>query len=178
MKTCPYCGRQNDDRAKICAACEREFVAPNFPNERQDLEDPSLSPVAVATFKNLVEADVFKSQLEAAGIEAYIPEEYTSQVFSNIMPLANATVRVAAKDYEAAKALFTDYANTPSSPALPNPSQQEISRSESDVAPESPPLQTADLQNLKACVACRESIPTNAEFCPKCGYTQPDVKSH
>src|SRR2546430_7825481 len=48
-----------------------------------------------ATFKNLVEADVFKSQLEAAGIEAYIPEEYTSQIFSNIMPLANATVRVA-----------------------------------------------------------------------------------
>ena len=47
-------------------------------------------------------------RLAAAGIEAYIPEEYAEQVFSGVVALERLTVRVAAKDYEAAKAIVAE----------------------------------------------------------------------
>ena len=62
----------------------------------------------VGTYRNVIDADIIKSRLEAAGIEACIPEEYTPQIFWYDIPspLERVTVRVAAKDYEAAQEIL------------------------------------------------------------------------
>ena len=67
--------------------------------------DPTLSLVVVGTYGNVVDATVVRTLLEAAGIEACIPEEYTPQIlwYAVTSPLEQVTVRVASKDYEAAR---------------------------------------------------------------------------
>ncbi len=101
MKTCQYCGRENEETATQCKECGEEFV----PIEKVDpvLTDSSESLVVVATFGDTVEAGLLKDRLEQAGIEACIPEELEPSPFGNFPPLAHVTVRVAEKDYQAAK---------------------------------------------------------------------------
>lgn len=103
MKKCTYCGRENDDEALACRECGTEFKSPDF-QEVPPKPDP-LSLVIVGTFRTVVDATLVKLRLEAAGIEACIPEEYTPQIFwyAAPSPLESVTVRVAAKDYEAAR---------------------------------------------------------------------------
>ena len=141
------------------------------PDDEKNLSDPALALVVVATFRNVVDAGLFKARLEAAGIEADIPEEYAPHLFWNIIPnpLESVTVRVAAKDIEAAKALLADYTDTVFTAVPPG----------LDQAPESPPIPQPpigdiDPQNQKLCVSCRAPMPANAALCPKCGWTQPD----
>jgi hypothetical protein len=101
MKTCPYCGRENEEAVTHCKECGEEFA----PIEKVDpqLTDPSGSLVVLATFGDTVEASLLKDRLEQAGIEACIPEELEPSPFGNFPPLAHVTVRVAEKDYQAAK---------------------------------------------------------------------------
>src|ERR1041385_7374140 len=114
MKTCSYCGRENIDEALNCGECGTKFEAPELPEDRSRLEDPALSLVVVKTFSTVVDAAMLKSRFEAAGIEACVPEEYTPQIFWNMIPspLESVTVRVAARDYAAAKAVLEDYTTT------------------------------------------------------------------
>jgi hypothetical protein len=108
MKKCPYCGRENEAAALACVECGKEFEPPPSSETDSQLLDPALSPVVVATFTSLPEASLLVDRLEAAGIEADIPEEYSPQVFSGVIALEQLTVRVAAKDYEAAKRIAAD----------------------------------------------------------------------
>ncbi len=57
------------------------------------------------------------ARLEAAGIEACIPEEYGPQLFSTVIPLGCVTVRVAVKDVEAARAIAVGMAEAEPSSA-------------------------------------------------------------
>jgi hypothetical protein len=70
--------------------------------------------VVVGTFSSLLEAKLLADRLEAAGIEAYIPEEYAPQVWSAVIPLELMSVRVPAKDYEAAKVIAAEAPCEPS----------------------------------------------------------------
>jgi len=99
MKTCPYCGRENDAAAVACAGCGEVFE--QSPPEQSDAQllDPALSPRVVATFSSLPEASLLVDRLEASGIEADIPEEYSPQIFSSVIALERLTVCVVAKDY-------------------------------------------------------------------------------
>jgi len=105
MKTCSYCGRQNEDTAVACSECGNGFLSSPAPEEDAQLSDPAGALVSVGTFDTLAQASLLVSLLEAAGIEACIPEEYTPQLFSHVIPLGCVTVRVARKDLEAAQAL-------------------------------------------------------------------------
>ena len=104
MKKCPYCGHQNEDNASVCQICQTELT-PSPPKSDPQLTDPALSLVTVASFRSLEEAGMLKSRLESEGIEACIPEEFSPHIFGTPTPLERVTVRVAAKDYEAAKKL-------------------------------------------------------------------------
>jgi hypothetical protein len=109
MKHCSYCGHDNEDAASTCAGCGESLDSTQSSTESEPgLADPALAPVVVATFTSLQEASLLVDRLEAAGIEAVIPEEYAEQVFSAVIPLASITVRVAAKDYEAARAVLAE----------------------------------------------------------------------
>ena len=112
MKTCPACGHANEDTAKACAGCGKAFPSASRSKVDPQLVDPALAPKIVATFSNLEQASVLKARLEAAGLEAWIPEEYEPQVFSAVIPLERITVRVTTKDYEAAQAVLSQPAAT------------------------------------------------------------------
>src|SRR6266567_8712152 len=99
MKKCDYCGRENNDGSVVCSECGVELPGPPAPEIQRQLTDPAFSLVTVATFSNLPEASLLAARLEAAGIEACIPEEYAPQVFSAVISLERITVRVVAKDY-------------------------------------------------------------------------------
>jgi hypothetical protein len=105
MKTCSYCGHQNEDSATRCVECNEDFPVPE-PVE-PGLTDPNKALAVVATFGDSVEASVIKARLEAAGIEACIPEELDPSPFGNFPPLARVTVRVAEEDLAAAKEVLS-----------------------------------------------------------------------
>ena len=104
MRACPYCGRDNEWAATHCCECGTEFD----PDEEVDpqLTDPQLALVTVAVFPDLAQATLLMNDLEAAGIEACIPEELSPNAFGHFFPLSHITVQVAVKDLEAARELL------------------------------------------------------------------------
>jgi hypothetical protein len=171
MKKCPYCGHENVNEARLCEICHTELEpAPQAPRDPQ-AEDPALAMRVVATFANVVDADVFKTRLEAAGIEAFIPEEYTPQILwaAIVSPLEGVTLRVAAKDYDAARAL---YESAEVSSAVP----PQIPRSNTGTSGkvEAVVEDAVETGPSKLCVACNARMPEKSSVCPKCGYTQPE----
>ena len=94
----------------MCLECGVDLESTETSEVDPVLRDPALSLVIVRTFRNVVDATMAKMRLEAAGIEACIPEEYTPQIlwFAITSPLEQVTVRVAAKDYEAAKEILKE----------------------------------------------------------------------
>jgi len=111
MKSCTYCGCQNEDAAIRCKECGSEFAPPEEVDPQ--LTDPAEALVVVATFGDSVEASLLKDRLELAGIEACIPEELNPSPFGNFVPMAHVTVQVAAKDLAAAKEILADEGGSP-----------------------------------------------------------------
>ena len=105
MKTCSYCGHANEDAAARCAECNTDFPQPEKIDAQ--LTDPAGSLVILATFGDTVQASLLKARLEQAGIEACIPEELDPSPFGNFAPIAHVTVRVAGKDYDAAREVLS-----------------------------------------------------------------------
>jgi len=87
MKRCAYCGRPNEDSAAACGECGEQFQVLPVPDPEPKLLDAALSPIIVAAFSSLQKAKLLVDRLEAAGIEAFIPEGYGPQVFSEVIPL-------------------------------------------------------------------------------------------
>src|SRR5437660_2016324 len=108
MKACPKCDTWNEEEATRCKQCGAELER-SKPVDPQ-LTDPADALVIVATFGDVVEASLVKDRLELAGIAACIPEELNPSPFGNLVPMAQVTVQVAAKDYEAAKEILASEA--------------------------------------------------------------------
>ena len=173
MKRCTYCGRENADAVTTCSGCGEPLVQPEAPAITEEI-DPSLAPVVVASFHNAEQAELLRAQLESAGIEAVVPEEYTTGVFSAVIPFQSVTVQVHARDAEAARAIvaaFTPGSSPPTrrsedSPAgNPTGTDQELPEPEGPISSEAP--------GMTRCVSCGALIPLDSILCPKCGWTQP-----
>jgi len=170
VKKCPHCGHENEEGAKACLNCHAELDPTPASQPLPPTEDPALAMRVVASFGNVVDADVFKTRLEAAGIEAFIPEEYTPQILwaAIVSPLEGVTVRVDAKDYEAARALYESFEASGAVPSRISPSNTGTGAKREAMAE-----RVEDSQPRKLCVACNAKIPEAAGVCPKCGWTQP-----
>jgi ribosomal protein L40E len=105
MKTCSYCGRENTDEAITCRECgSNEFKSPASSDE------PTAEShlVTVTRCRTLVEADLIASQLESAGIHAFIPDQFLLQTVSwNVNTYGFVRVQVSSADLEAAKELLS-----------------------------------------------------------------------
>jgi hypothetical protein len=166
MKKCAYCGRENENTSVVCSECGVELTEPAKTENDPQLTDPALALVTVATFSSLQEASLLVDRLAAAGIEACIPEEYAPQVFSGVIPLERLTVRVAAKDYEAAKATIAEDDSGEQVPSEVPQTQKVLSGAKPEATTRPPP-------GGKPCVACGKTVPSHSKTCPACGWTQP-----
>ncbi len=122
MKTCAYCGRENDDGVAQCSECgtsdfkdvkagvpQLESPAESFQLNEQEFIP--LSPadmlkdlVVLTRCRTLLEAEMIVSQLEAAGIYAFIPDQFLMQaVMWNLNTYGYVRVQVSPKEYAAAK---------------------------------------------------------------------------
>jgi hypothetical protein len=124
MKNCAYCGKENDDHAVYCRECGTEgFKQPASaakPAEPVPPEPKSVSAklefltptpqememdvVNLIRCRTLGEADLLVAQLEAAGIPAFIPDQFLMQnIGFNLNTYGYVRIQVSPKDYEAAK---------------------------------------------------------------------------
>jgi ribosomal protein L40E len=172
MKRCTYCGRENGDAATTCSGCGEPLAKPEPP--APEVVDPSLAPVIVASFHNAEEAELLKAQLESVGIEAFVPEEYTTGVFSAVIPFQNVTVQVHARDAEAARAIvaaFTPASSPPTPPTEDSPTERPTTNDQEP--PQTEPPISREAPGMTRCVSCGALIPWDSILCPKCGWTQP-----
>jgi hypothetical protein len=174
MKKCAYCGCPNEDSAVGCVECGEQFETSSSPEPEPQSLDPALSPVIVAQFSSLQQASVLAGRLEAAGIQASIPEEYSEQIFSGVVGLERVTVRVAAKDYKAAMAIVAEGVETTSASVRPGSSARQKDAPPERGASDTGAEDTSNLEARQLCESCGAEIPQTADLCPKCGWTQPD----
>jgi hypothetical protein len=124
MKHCAYCGKENDDDATCCRECGtdafKETAAADKPVEsvtpqpdhvptRLEFMTPTpqemeMDVVNLIRCWTLGEADLLVAQLEAAGIPAFIPDQFLMQnIGFNLNAYGYVRIQVSPKDYEAAK---------------------------------------------------------------------------
>ena len=117
MKTCAYCGRENLDQAVHCSECgTSEFISPlplvsAVETTSTGLDFAPLTPaeqgnnlVTLLRCRTLLEADMIVSQLEAAGIPAFIPDQFLMQAEAwHVNTYGFVRVQVSPADYQAAK---------------------------------------------------------------------------
>ena len=117
MKTCGYCGRENMDQAVHCSECgTTEFISPKTAASAGETSSPGLDFVPLAPGEqqahlvtlmrcsSLLEADMIVSQLESAGISAFIPDQFLMQAEAwHVNPYGFVRVQVSPADYAAAK---------------------------------------------------------------------------
>jgi hypothetical protein len=122
MKRCSYCGVEYPDDAVMCATdhtpLDPAIVPPPPPrlpeSKRPAYHFSSLSQadqqkafVTLVTCSTLVAADMIVTRLRAAGIEAFLPDEYVMQNAGwNNVTFGYVRVQVPPKDYDAAKDLL------------------------------------------------------------------------
>ena len=159
MKTCTECGYQNEDAAEKCSRCGKPLASSLSSQAESDLRDPALDPVIIATFENTEHAGVLKAELDAAGIEAWIPEDFSIE-----FPPQTVSIQVATKDAAAAGEIADEFRKAR---GLNEPPPR---------APTSPEPRTATgiaVPNTRPCVSCGAAISYDAARCPACGWTQP-----
>ena len=128
MKNCAYCGKENDDDAVYCRECGTEGFKtpasadepaesvtpePEFASAKLEFMTPTpqemeMELVNLARCRTLGEADLLVAQLEAAGIPAFIPDQFLMQnIGFNLNTFGYVRIQVSPKDYEAAKELLS-----------------------------------------------------------------------
>jgi hypothetical protein len=109
MKKCPECELLNDDDVDTCKHCGAAFFS-TLECLRPRLDDPADDLVVVGEYPGVIEASLSLGILEGHGISACIPEELTPQIFWSLgpNPIEGVTVRVAARDLDAARRILAE----------------------------------------------------------------------
>ena len=120
MKKCSYCGAEYPDDAVVCPIDHTPFEPPAEPPPPKAREPeyrfPPLSAddrqkdfVTLVTCATLPAADIILGRLQAAGIEASIPDESLMNVMGGALTaFGNVRIQIAPKDYDEAKELLSD----------------------------------------------------------------------
>src|SRR5260370_41180304 len=121
MRFCAYCGHENDETALQCRECGTEEFKDSSAASASDegatrkSQFAELAPremqndlVTLVRCRNLSEADMIVSQLEAAGIPAFVPDQFLMQLaaFSE-NTFGYVRGQVSPQSYDAAKELLS-----------------------------------------------------------------------
>jgi hypothetical protein len=118
MKKCSYCGRENPDNAVNCFECGTDEFESNAPAQAEKNDDLD-ELVTLTTCQKLADADLIRAKLDAAGIEAFIPDEHLMQnIGFNLNTYGYVRVQVRRQDYASAKELLPEPADTPADPQI------------------------------------------------------------
>jgi hypothetical protein len=123
MKACSYCGRENADDAVLCVECGTDQFKTAEP-AAVPVKDGEREWVTLTKCRNLVDADMLASQLTAAGISVFLPDEFVMQTFSiDSNGFGFARVQVPPKDLEQAREIMSSPTSLmpPLPPAGPPP---------------------------------------------------------
>jgi hypothetical protein len=121
MKICAYCGRENSSEALQCHECgTAEFnplssATPSVPEPASGFEFVPLTAenmqeglVTLMRCRTLLEADMIVSQLEAAGISAFVPDQFLMQAEAwHVNTYGFVRIQVSSNDHAAAKEFLT-----------------------------------------------------------------------
>jgi hypothetical protein len=121
MKKCPYCGAEYPEDALACSVDQTPFDQPDNALQQQSPpkepeytfaplsdEDKKRDFVTLLTCLTLADADMIVSQLDAAGINAFLPDESLMQITGwNLNTYGYVRVQISPKDYEAARELLS-----------------------------------------------------------------------
>jgi ribosomal protein L40E len=163
MKVCIHCGRENVDTATTCGGCGKSLSEPETAGANP--RDPALDPVVVGTFKTAEEASVLRAWLQSAGIEAWVPEDLSAEYAWEY-----AHVQVAAKDAQAAGELADEFMKNTEPPPT-----QKSGAQEGNAAANAAEASAVQVPGRRQCVSCGAWISYDANLCPKCGWTQPQL---
>jgi hypothetical protein len=121
MKKCSYCGAEYPDDAVMCTVDHTPFASPAEPPPPPKPGGPQyrFPPLSAADMQkdfvtlvrcpSLPAADLIMGRLEAAGIEALMPDESVMQAMcGDLNGFGYVRIQIAPKDYEAAKELLSD----------------------------------------------------------------------
>ena len=120
MKKCSYCGAEYPDDAVVCPIDHTPFEPPAEPPPPKAREPeyrfPPLSAddrqkdfVTLVTCATLPAADIILGRLQAAGIEASMPDESLMNVMGGVLTgFGKVRIQIAPKDYDEAKELLSD----------------------------------------------------------------------
>jgi hypothetical protein len=121
MKFCAYCGHENDETALQCRECGTEefkdssAASASDEGRGQKFQFADLAPremqndlVTLVTCRTLSEADMIVSMLEAAGIPAFVPDQFLMQLAAfSPNEFGVVRVQVSPHSYDAAKELLS-----------------------------------------------------------------------
>ena len=123
MKKCSYCGAEYPDDAVICPIDHTPFEPPAAepPPPKAKAREPEyrFAPltsadrqkdfVTLVTCATLPAADIILGRLQAAGIEASMPDESLMNVMGGVLTgFGNVRIQITPKDYDTAKELLSD----------------------------------------------------------------------
>jgi hypothetical protein len=126
MKICAYCGRENRDDAANCSGCGEDTFQSDAPAQDQPTDDPD-NLVTLTKCAKLADADLIVSLLEAAGIQAFIPDEHLMQnIGFNLNTYGYVRVQVRPQDYAMAKELTSKSEEPPASSQPSTPGNKKV----------------------------------------------------
>jgi hypothetical protein len=115
MKKCSYCGAEYPDDAVVCAIDRTPFESPGeLPTPEGNQTEYDFVPLSEADRQNdlvtlvrcrtLMAADMVAARLRAAGILAFLPDEFLMQAIGwNVNTYGYVRVQVSPKDYDSAR---------------------------------------------------------------------------
>ncbi len=163
MKTCPYCGRENQDGAARCQECGTELTTTPTPIATESTNRCE----RIASLESEVEAERLDLELENRQIP-HVLGSFSDSALDGLFQLGRGWGYVEAppENREAVLAVLRDM-------------RQSAAETEPEPPPEARPVEApagepVDPLHSKLCVSCRALIPESARLCPKCGWTQPE----
>ncbi len=107
MKNCHVCNLACEDDVELCPICGAYLLGNEQKEEEENKADEKIEPVLLATFADVVSAEIFKDILTDNKIPYSDSEESMRVVFGG--GFSSEELYVDKKDFDSAKALYEEF---------------------------------------------------------------------
>ncbi len=107
MKNCHVCNQLCDDKAEVCPICGALLLEEQEVNE-QETSEVKIKPVLLATFEDVVSAEIFKDILTDNSVPYSAPQEESMRVVFG-GAFSSEEIYVDEQDFDKARELYTEF---------------------------------------------------------------------